>query len=184
MSAFRENLLTIINERGLHGTAVEVGVKQGKFSAQILKQWPGKKLYMVDAWRWFAGYDDVANVSTREHLNFMGEASHRAHIYGERACIIRDLSSEAAKLFQDGSLDWVYLDANHSHKGVLEDLAAWYPKVKNGGMICGDDFLQGRYFHTDFGVVAAVNEFFADKEHFNHLEKNAMEDIPQWWVFK
>ena len=53
---------------------------------------------------------------------------------------LRERSVQAAKMFDDGSLDFVYLDGNHAPEAIREDMAAWLPKVKKGGIFCGDDF--------------------------------------------
>lgn len=49
-------------------------------------------------------------------------------------------SAESAELFADGSLDGVFIDAAHDYESVVRDLAAWYPKVKPGGIIAGHDY--------------------------------------------
>lgn len=69
--------------------------------------------------------------------------------------IIKSDSSEAAKLFEDESIDFLFIDANHTYEGVKLDLESWYPKVKKGGIISGHD-----YIHHWEGLVKAVNEFF------------------------
>ncbi len=63
---------------------------------------------------------------------------------------------EAHKLFKDESLDFVFIDADHSYEGVLEDIKLWHPKVKRGGTFAGHD-----YDWT--GVKAAVTEYFTAK---------------------
>ena len=40
----------------------------------------------------------------------------------------------------DGSLDFVYIDGDHTLKGTNTDLAAWWPKLRPGGWLCGDDY--------------------------------------------
>jgi hypothetical protein len=45
----------------------------------------------------------------------------------------------AATMFDDRSLDMVFIDANHSVDAVLADIAAWLPKLKRGGIMAGDD---------------------------------------------
>lgn len=65
-------------------------------------------------------------------------------------------SEEASKLFSDESIDFVFIDANHEYLHVLEDLRAWYPKVKTGEIIAGHDF-----WHPD--VRKAVHDFFKEK---------------------
>lgn len=74
--------------------------------------------------------------------------------------IVRMPSVEAAKQYRDGSLDFVFIDADHVYDCVSADIAAWWPKVKPGGVLAGDD-AQGK------GVDRAVREFFNDK--FRHL---------------
>jgi hypothetical protein len=72
--------------------------------------------------------------------------------------VIRDDSRAAAAQFDNESVDFLYVDASHSYEGVLGDLIAWYPKVKVGGVIAGDDWC----FVTDGsrGVRRAVLDFF------------------------
>ena len=55
------------------------------------------------------------------------------------------------------SLDWVYIDGDHTHRAVLADLEAFYPKVRIGGIISGDDYANPGWWHD--GVTTAVNEF-------------------------
>lgn len=55
---------------------------------------------------------------------------------------IRMDSIEAAKLYEDNSLDFVFIDAAHDTESVINDIKAWFPKVKSGGYICGHDYLQ------------------------------------------
>tara|TARA_R110000803_G_scaffold58952_1_gene117279 strand:- start:1443 stop:2663 length:1221 start_codon:yes stop_codon:yes gene_type:complete len=63
-------------------------------------------------------------------------------------------SWEAASLYEDRSLDFVWLDAGHEYQDIKKDIAAWYPKVKIGGTIAGHDFT------TAPGVSQAVSEYF------------------------
>jgi beta-1,4-mannosyl-glycoprotein beta-1,4-N-acetylglucosaminyltransferase len=49
-------------------------------------------------------------------------------------------SVEASKMYADNSLDFVFIDADHKYESVVEDILAWFPKVKNGGIISGHDF--------------------------------------------
>lgn len=64
-------------------------------------------------------------------------------------------SLRAARTFADGSLDFVYIDGNHTRESVLEDCRAWWPKIKPGGTLAGHDY--DVHFPE---VVAAVTEFF------------------------
>ena len=54
--------------------------------------------------------------------------------------ILKYDSSEACKYIEDNSLDWVYIDGCHTYESVTKDLTNYYPKVKKGGIISGDDY--------------------------------------------
>ena len=53
---------------------------------------------------------------------------------------IKKKSVDAAKDFEDGSLDAVYIDAEHDEDSVREDIRAWRPKIKPGGLLSGHDY--------------------------------------------
>lgn len=71
---------------------------------------------------------------------------------------IKEISWEAAKLYSDNSLDFVFIDAGHDYDSVIKDIKSWYPKVKIGGVIAGHDYTQ-----PTCGVKKAVDEFFNNK---------------------
>mmetsp|Transcript_57901 Transcript_57901/g.188253 ORF Transcript_57901/g.188253 Transcript_57901/m.188253 type:complete len:142 (+) Transcript_57901:441-866(+) len=52
----------------------------------------------------------------------------------------RNLSTVCVKMFADPSLSFVYVDARHDRKGVLEDLQAFRPKLREGGVMAGHDY--------------------------------------------
>ena len=101
----------------------------------------------------------------------------------EGAGVIQERSERTARLFDDGSLDWIYLDANHEYSHVLQDLAAWVPKVKAGGVVAGHDFLDNvvtiRGVPTVFGVKRTVNEFFVGQDVFT-----TEDPFPTWYLTK
>lgn len=73
----------------------------------------------------------------------------------DKVTLVKSSTLAASKLYPDGYFDIVSVDAGHDYPSVKSDLHAWYPKVKKGGWICGDDYA------PDWpGVIKAVNEFF------------------------
>tara|TARA_R110002110_G_scaffold111797_1_gene278281 strand:- start:1958 stop:2590 length:633 start_codon:yes stop_codon:yes gene_type:complete len=71
----------------------------------------------------------------------------------------REDSLKAVERFDDDELDLVFIDAIHLYEEVKKDISAWMLKVKNGGVLCGDDYVQ------QFpGVIRAVDEIFGDKK--------------------
>jgi SAM-dependent methyltransferase len=139
--------------------AAEVGVQRGNFSRQLLSTWPGE-LLMIDAWERLPDYQDVSNVYNDEHAQLMAVAQQVAQAFAPRGVIVKAKSPECAVSYADGSLDLVYLDANHSYEAVLADIQAWLPKLRPGGALAGHDYVDGELPQGRFGVKRAVNEFF------------------------
>lgn len=185
----RQQLIKLFpNYRSARG--VEVGVQEGKFSAQILEGTLGK-LYMVDSWRYFEGYDDIANVTDGEHSAKMLSALQLTEEFKSRRCVINELSVEAAKIFPDEFFDWIYIDAAHDTASVIADLEAWLPKLKLGGIMSGDDYFEGREFNSDFGVISGIDKFFwvhpelkKDLKVLAHAQGTPQYCMPQWYFCK
>ncbi|WP_353432454.1 class I SAM-dependent methyltransferase [Polynucleobacter sp. MWH-UH23A] len=89
-----------------------------------------------------------------------------------RAKLMKQKSWDAANKFVDESLDLVYIDGDHTYDGVVKDLAAWFPKVRKGGVICGDDIGWP-------GVKQAVDEFFI--RNYQIISKNGFENMPAFY---
>ena len=168
---------------GAHGyqTGVEVGVQAGEFSNLILAGWPGK-LYMVDCWQEQDGavYHDIANLPNERQEVYYQMARWVAAKYGARAEIIRAFSPGAADQFADGSLDFAYLDGNHSHEATLADLGAWWPKLRAGGLMGGHDYMEGESHNCTFGVISALQKFFPGDVPIYVAE----EMWSSWYLFK
>jgi predicted O-methyltransferase YrrM len=84
--------------------------------------------------------------------------------------IIKNDSLSESKNYPDNYFDIVYIDASHDYESVKNDILTWIPKIKDGGIICGDDYIGGWP-----GVVKAVNEVFEHKK-INKVGNQ------QWWV--
>ena len=153
----RNDLGSMFESRG-YQIAVEVGVQRGEFSDVILSQWSGT-LLMVDRWEYASWYADIANVSDEIHAACKSAAESVANRHG-RGVIMHRTSRKAADEIAAGSVDAVYIDADHSKEAVLEDLSLWLPKVRSGGLIAGHDYLEGVLPEGVFGVKSAVLEFF------------------------
>jgi len=152
-----------LNWLGLTGEGVEVGVLKGQFSFHLLNTWEGSRLTSVDPWREFpsADYIDTANLPLEKHEENYQETLGCLAPLGERSRILRTTSSEASREFADGSVEFVYLDAQHHYEAVRDDIRAWYPKLKAGGVLGGHDYLDGTFSSSVFGVKRAVDEFAA-----------------------
>lgn len=159
----RQELPWVLEARGLGGTGAEIGVQEGLFSHHLLTYWGGRKLLSIDSWEHESSddYVDIANVEQLEQDARYRATCERLAVFGDRSEVWRLRSTEAAAKVPDGSLDFVYIDARHDHDAVLEDLGAWVPKVRPGGIVAGHDYLDGDLPEGKFGVKSAVDTFFA-----------------------
>jgi hypothetical protein len=156
---------------GFTGTAVEVGVAEGNYAADFLRNWSGQYV-MVDRWQHIEGYDDVMNGPDEEHEERYRQAHAVASKYSDRCKIYRMDSVTAADKFADHSLDFVYLDGDHSLAGCTRDIHAWAMKVVHGGILAGHDY----YDREPFNVRTAVCQVFNGPCGITH------EACPSWWV--
>ena len=193
----RGDLVILATELGLHGNAAEIGVWHGGFSRHNLANSRFKKYYMIDAWA-FRKNDFIVDArgkyrlsgdknkpDTASHNTDYQIANHSVDAFRGRAVMIRDLSENAAKQFEDEFFDFIYVDAGHEYENVIRDLEVWWPKLKHGGMMAGDDFADSydtfpsaRFHRGTWGVKSAVHNFankvgspffltYADSKHLS-----------------
>lgn len=157
----REDFGHLLNLRGLHGTGVEIGTHLGVFAEAILANWRCKALHCVDPWmKDCPGYlEHFNNINSRDRDADFATCQKRLSTFGDRVQYHRMMSHEAAPLFEDGSLDFVYVDGNHLYEYVKQDIALWWPKVKPMGVFAGHD-LNGDFYPGN--VDRAVREFMEE----------------------
>ncbi len=101
------------------------------------------EMIAVDQWAPVAPREGVDNAETYKNWDHDGHyetfRDFVAKHYSERVRIIRGDSADSAKFVEDGSLDFVFIDADHTYEGCLRDIHAWTPKVRSGGMVSGHD---------------------------------------------
>ena len=180
----REHLGNLLDVEGMR-RGVEVGVQRGMFAESLLKRWHSCRSYqLVDLWgaEVESNYADAAG--SVDHVKFMSEAQGRMRAFPHvHTSTCRNFSTLCAAAIANESVDFVYLDARHDYWGVLQDLTAFWPKLRTGGVMAGHDFIvaaeheawrghgvnaQGDYALNGDGtrdlwgraVCGAVDEFF------------------------
>lgn len=156
----------------------EIGVDNGKTSKRILKAHSGLFLFMVDWWQLPSKENSYASSGAsiadkgEKYFKDTYENCHKiATQYKSRCKILQGESAEMASNIENGTLDLVFIDADHSYDGCKHDIIAWLPKVRQGGWIGGHD-----YAHPDQGEVRkAVDEMFSE-------EKIKLGANRTWWV--
>jgi hypothetical protein len=126
--------------------------------------------------------------------------------YEDRGIMVRASSKKASEMFEDESLDFIFIDANHAYDFVVEDINLWFPKLKKGGVFSGHDYIlmdwyndpnflenkKDKYIYTFtldgtpfyngiFGVNPAVDEFC---EKMGYTVNHTGEWFSTWWFIK
>lgn len=136
----------------------EIGVSQGRFTMFLCATMHDMHMTAVDRWEeqpehkseGWVGWDHEGSLA-----RFTGMCDQ---YFTDRVDIVRADSVAAAKDIEEESLDFVFIDADHSYEGCLADIDAWEPKVRKGGMISGHDYNQKWP-----GVVRAVDERYPSR---------------------
>lgn len=121
----------------------EIGVFAGRTSAMLLKR-EDLTLYMVDPWKAFVA-DNIVIADDEEQEKNLSKAKDSTEFAVNRRHVIRMTSTIAAQCIDDKSLDFVFIDGDHSYLAVGADIAAWNVKLKDGGLLCGHDYANNEY---------------------------------------
>lgn len=154
----------INKKKNLEGA--EVGVYRGEYSLKILKYFEDKgfsiKLHLIDPWKIDSNFQEYGNENLEKaYTNVKLKFKNKDNVK-----IYREDSKNAVKYFKDLSLDFVYIDGNHDYNFVKNDLEMWFPKIKDGGIVFGDDYLR------PYGVSKAVSEFSFKKNLIVNFSDN------------
>ena len=158
-----------------HLIGVELGVWEGRNALNIYNNVNLIKLYLIDPWHPYDRNKDLFIDDSIEDNEKRYQTTRKKFLNNDKVKIIRKKSEDAAHDFEDESLDFVYVDGDHSYEYVKKDLELWYPKLKKFGVMMGDD-----YGHLcGHGVIKAVDEFSFEKKVVIHtLDDN------QFWFIK
>lgn len=132
----------------------EVGVFQGYLSEYLLDTFKPSILHLIDT---FNTNDHVSNkFKNNTHYNYINEK----FINNKNIKCHKGLSWDMLNNLDNNSLDYIYIDADHSYNSVKKDIEVAYKKIKNGGIIQFNDYTHfGSYEKKEYGVMHAVNEF-------------------------
>ena len=123
---------------------VEIGAWKGKSSSfmavEIANSKKNIKFYCVDTWK--GSQNEMCHLTDPDivkHGSILNVFTQNTKPVAKFIDAIQMPSTVAPRLFDDKSLDFVFIDADHSYEAVKADIAAWHPKVKQGGYLGGHD---------------------------------------------
>jgi hypothetical protein len=160
---------------------VEIGVLRAETSKAILDACPNVMLYLVDRWcppvpgdSHYTSGSVFATMPQEQFDAYKKTAHHNVarYILEGRAKIIEANSLDSAKQIKNGSVDFVFIDADHSYDGCKADIETWGKKVAPGGFISGHDYGSMKFP----GVTQAWNESFPNVA--TGSDHTAFVDIP------
>jgi hypothetical protein len=179
--ASKYDLPLLFNMLCFDGNGAEIGVQRGVHAVHLRQFWTKGKLHLIDSWQYRADYEDSANViQVQQDENY----AHVQLVFrGRNDVAVHKVDSlRAADMFPESYFDWIYLDADHSYDAVKAELHHWEGKVREGGIISGHDYYDGKFFGATFGVRSAVDEWAKMRGYTVRL---ASDDFcPSWFVLK
>lgn len=160
------------------GIGAEIGVQQGFNALRIFNGGYNGQLLCVDNWVRPAEFAEA-----KERLQGLNVVFHQGD------------SADTASQYKNGSLDFVYIDADHSYEGVKRDFYAWYKKVRKGGIISGHDYAPATHKNDCDGVRQFIEEYmaanpklqmnFTTDDFYDGTDPNiAGNEYQSWWFVK
>jgi hypothetical protein len=154
------NLAELFAELGFT-KGVELGVDRGEYSKILCDANPNLKLFGVDPWIPDAYEKDTYINEPPEYFNSCYEEA-KERLKDTNCTLVRKTSADALADFEDESLDFVYIDANHDFPNFTFDLHNWLKKVKKGGIIAGHDyayFSYSKFNHVKRALIAYARSY-------------------------
>jgi len=147
-------------------TVLEVGVWKGDFAKHILQECESiERYYMLDPWAHLPDWNKPLNVEPQVFDHVYKEAMQKTAFASAKITVLRGRTKEVVHSVPDGSLDFAYIDGDHTLRGITIDLIKVLPKIKEGGFIGGDDFAKDPWQHSsrfEPTLVCPFSVFFAE----------------------
>ena len=189
----REQLYQLFAELG-YSIGCEIGLEKGKNAQMMFEYIPNLKLYGIDPYKEHPQCSYKATALSRNWDNGYREDAKRQaqkRMEGKNAIIIEKFSEDAVKDVPDNSLDFVYIDGDHSYDFVMQDMIIWGRKVRKGGIISGHDYYEDKNKSSRRAkVTQAVNDYtrvhsielYTTNEDHDLLKKGDF--YPSWFWIK
>ena len=180
----------MIDKMGLK-TGAEIGVDVGEFSGKLLSGCTLEKLYGVDFWPSDFGSDFRPDFFIKEGGTRYQQCQKNLEkfIQEGRVELVKSDSVVAATKFEDNSLDFVYIDGDHSLQGIMFDTYAFTPKIRIGGICAGHDYKDGANSgvsgwdgkQLDYKVKTVVDYFC---QRFGYKLNVVGGIVKSWWFVR
>jgi predicted O-methyltransferase YrrM len=151
---------------------VEIGVCLGYTTEALLTQIPNiKKIYAVDNYPAFVDWNG-GDINKERQAIMKSRAFEKLSTFGDRVEFSYETSTEFAKTIEKESLDFVFIDGDHSEEASYKDFWNYYPLVKTGGIFAGHDIVLP-------GVEKSLKNFLGDE-----FSKLVLVSNNAWYIIK
>jgi cephalosporin hydroxylase len=153
-------------------SVIEIGARYGESSETILRSLDVREYIIIDPYQVYDEYKDDGFYDALEAKSgdtIFRETHNKLRKFHPNITFMRAFSDDETVLqsIADNSADLIFVDGNHNYDYVMMDLRSYYPKLKYGGILCGDDFHtranENDYLHT-------LNEQDGHKQVFEAVE--------------
>lgn len=159
---YKRHLLGQVIARAGYTKGAEIGVRKGKFTRVLCQAAPRLHMLCVDPW---APYGNGRYTQQRQDGIYQ---QCLENLEGYDVTVVRKTSMDAAREVLPESLDFAYIDGDHTFDYVMEDIIHWSRKVRSGGIVACHDY----HYGSNVEVVEAVNAY----TRANHIDP--------WYVTK
>jgi len=161
LSVSAPGLLDHIVTLGNDIVGCEIGICKGHTLRYLLDGAPNiKQVYAIDP---YLPYQDWSSYNDKDQMDrWDAESTKVLQDYSHKITWLRTKSDQASKLINDESLDWIFIDGDHSYNGVLTDCKNYYKKVKSKRLFSGHDWQLPEVnqavkdFRNEFNIVTEI----------------------------
>lgn len=164
-------LVPYIKALGEDIRGVEIGVASGWNMNHFLNEIPQLSLIGVDPYIPFIDWNNAEHTQELLDSQYMSAIDNISE-FVDRSHIVKCKSQDIYEKFDDGELDYIFIDGDHSYDAVLSDCNNFYSKVRSGGIFSGHDSALP-------AVVRALEEFRKDK---NLPEIHYTDNYVWFWI--
>jgi len=136
---------------------LEVGSWVGESALAMLRGCPGAHVTCVDTWKGTDG--DMTGELAAKHGDDVWKAFCE-NTKGQQISAMPGKSVEIAKSWGPGATprDLIFIDAEHTYEALKADIEAWWPHLKDGGIMAFHDYRTSQFP----GVTQAIHERFGE----------------------
>ena len=138
-------------------TMIEIGSYMGESTMMLASSKLFKKIYAIEPHKGTESFNDYAGYD----WEFVKKEFHLNTRYFDNITLISDFNYNVVDMFEDESIDFIYIDADHEYDSVKRDIELYLPKLKKTGIIGGHDYSKNAWE----GVFNAVNETLGEPDY-------------------